>query len=381
MSLDQSSLTVSERSRYARQVVLPGFGAQAQEKLKRSRVLIVGAGGLGSPVALYLAAAGVGTIGLVDSDVVDESNLQRQILFSSYSLGKLKTKEAGDRLRALNPHVHLEEFPFALRAANAEAIIKNFDLVVDGSDNFSTRYLVNDVCVVLDKPFISASVLHFQGQLSVFNARLDEEGRRGPTYRCLFPEPPRNTPNCAEAGVIGALVGVLGSLQALEAIKVLTGIGTPLHGKLLCLNGLDGEFLSVTFERDEALAQQTRILDDDAYSVFCGVQTMAAIKQISVQELKNKIDAGEHVPLIDVREPSEREICSLGGELIPLGQLEQHLDKIPRDRTVVVYCRSGGRSGKAVAELQGKHGFTNLLNLQGGVLAWADQIDPSMTKY
>lgn len=378
---EQTELSQSEMQRYGRHLALPGFGVEEQLKLKRARVLVVGAGGLGCPVLLYLAAAGVGTLGIVDDDVIEESNLQRQVLYSSATVGALKTEHARQRLLELNPHLTVEIFSTRLCAQNAETILASFDLVIDGSDNFATRYLINDACVSLDKPFIAASIIRFEGQLSVFNQSFKEG--RGPTYRCLFPEPPpaQSVPSCAQAGVLGALAGILGSLQALEALKLLTGIGETLSGRLLCFSGLSGSTSYLKFARDEKLAQETRVLDDSRYSLLCKDGCMTAAKQMSVKELNEKIASGKEVHLIDVREAFEREIASLGGDLIPLASLLQKVDQIPRDKEVVIYCRSGARSDRAVQMLQEKFGFTNLSNLQGGVLAWADQIDPTMKKY
>ncbi|MBN8548135.1 MAG: molybdopterin-synthase adenylyltransferase MoeB [Deltaproteobacteria bacterium] len=374
-------LTSAEMQRYSRHLALPGFGVEAQQRLKSARVLVVGAGGLGAPALLYLAAAGVGTLGIVDDDRVEESNLQRQILFSSAEIGTLKTEQAAKRLRELNPHVDVEIFNERLRADNAERIIRNFDVVIDGSDNFATRYLINDACVVLDKPFVAASILKFEGQLSVFNLKQGQQ--RGPTYRCLFPEPPspEQAPSCSEAGVLGALAGIIGSFQALETLKLLSGVGEALSGKLLCFDGLTGIISYVRFVRDEKLAQSTVILDDAAYSLVCRNKAMSPVKVISVKELSEKLQNKEDLHLVDVREAFEREIASLGGSHIPLAALASQANDIPRDKEVIVYCRSGGRSQRAVEMLQEKFGFTNLKNLQGGVLAWADQIDPHMKKY
>lgn len=374
-------LSHSEMRRYGRHLVLPGFGMEHQIKLKQARVLVVGAGGLGAPALLYLAASGIGTLGIIDDDVVDESNLQRQILYSSAAIGAKKVLEARKRIQDLNPHVSVEVFDTRLTAANAESIIGEFDLIIDGSDNFATRYLVNDACVVLDKPFISGSILRFEGQLSFFNQHF--ENGRGPTYRCLFPAPPplESVPNCAQAGVIGALAGIIGSYQALEAVKFLTGVGSTLSGRLLCFDGLTGSVSYLNFSRDERLAQATRILDETAYAPSCGKEFMSKVREIDVKELDRKLKAKEDICLIDVREQFERDIASLGGELIPMGSLVANVDRVPRDKEVIIYCRVGGRSHHAVQLLQDKFGFTNLYNLKGGVADWADQIDSTMKKY
>lgn len=364
-------LSDNELQRYHRHLILPGFGKEAQERLKSASVLVLGAGGLGAPVLQYLAAAGVGRIGIMDDDTVDVSNLQRQILFATADVGQPKAVVAGERIAALNPLVEVDIYQDRLSNENALAIIEKYDLVVDGTDNFPTRYRINDACVMLGKPFVYGSIFKFEGQVSVFNYR------GGPTYRCLFPEPPSpgEVPNCAEIGVIGVLPGLIGTIQANEAIKILAEIGEPLTGKLLTLNALTMESRILEFEPDANARNITNLSD---YAEFCGISDQT-IREIDVNTLKNWL-AAEDVVLLDVREPGEAEICRLGELLIPLGELPSRLDEVPKTDRMVVYCHHGGRSARAVEILQ-EAGFTNLYNLKGGIHAWASEVDLSMQVY
>jgi sulfur-carrier protein adenylyltransferase/sulfurtransferase len=382
-------LSRAETLRYARHLILPEVGAEGQRKLKAARVLMVGAGGLGSPIGLYLAAAGVGTLGLVEFDVVDETNLQRQVLHGTSDVGRPKLESARDRLREINPHVRVEPHPVRLDSSNALAIVGAYDLVVDGSDNFPTRYLVNDACVLSGRPYVYGSIFRFEGQVSVFAA----EG--GPCYRCLFaePPPPGLVPSCAEGGVLGVLPGIVGSIQAMEAIKLLLGVGEPMIGRLLMFDALRMRFRELKLRRDP----ECRVCGDHPtvrelidYERFCGFpqpgeeRTMASdVPEITVTELKERLDRGDALTIIDVREPYEWEIGNLGDQgarLIPLAELEERLDEIGRDEEIVLQCRSGGRSAKALKFLR-EQGYDRLHNLAGGILAWSDEIDPSIPKY
>jgi sulfur-carrier protein adenylyltransferase/sulfurtransferase len=375
-----------ELARYNRHIIIPGFGIEAQQKLKAAKVLVVGSGGLGSPVLLYLAAAGVGTIGIVDFDVVDDSNLQRQVLFGTDAIGQPKVEAARQRLEALNPHIKFILYNTQLTSQNALDIIKDYDVVADGTDNFPTRYLVNDACVLLGKPNIYASIFQFEGQVSVFNY-LHPSGDRGPNYRDLYPTPPPPglVPSCAEGGVLGVLPGIIGSLQALEVIKVVTGVGEPLVGRFYIFDALT--FESRTFNisrRDDNLLNGknptiTQLID---YEQFCGVKAVEKpIKEITPAALYELQVKGEAFQLIDVREPHEYDIVNIGAELIPLATVADNAGKINRDQKVIVHCKMGGRSAKAIRELEEKFGFNNLYNLKGGILAYIDEVQPELTKY
>ena len=346
-------LTPEELERYNRQMLMPEFGLTGQEKLKNAKVLVIGCGGLGSPILLYLTAAGVGTLGIVENDKVDISNLQRQILYSSLAVGQAKISETVNRLTALNPLVKINQYPTQLGAENALEIIEEYDIVIDGTDNFPTRYLVNDACVMLNKPFVYGAIHRFEGQIAVFNHQ------NSATYRDLFPTPPppEQAPNCAEAGVLGVLPGIIGSMQALEAIKVITNIGEPLSGKLLVLDTLSMQSRIVRIPKMPDTPKINQLID---YEIFCGLKSAS---DISYEELKTL----ESYQLIDVREKHEYETRNIGGELMPLSELEKYLPKISRDKTVVVHCQSGIRSQKAIKILQEKFGFTNLINLTGGI--------------
>jgi adenylyltransferase/sulfurtransferase len=385
---DPAALSAEELRRYARHVILPEVGLDGQRALKASRVLAVGAGGLGSPLALYLAAAGVGTLGLVDFDVVDESNLHRQILFGAADVGRSKLEAAARRLREVNPHVEIVPFEERLTSANALDVLRGFDVIADGTDNFPTRYLVNDACVMLGKPNAYASIFRFEGQASVFWAE------RGPCYRCLYPEPPPPgmVPSCAEGGVLGVLPGLLGTIQAVETIKLLLGIGDTLVGRLMLVDALGMRFRELRVRKDPACAvcgprpTVTALID---YEDFCGVReepvvtspAMHGVPEITVEELKAKRDRGERVTLVDVREPDEWAVADLPDSVkIPLRTLPQSLDKLAPDDEIVVYCRSGARSANAVQFLAGR-GYSHAKNLVGGINRWAERIDPSLPRY
>ncbi|SDK84406.1 adenylyltransferase and sulfurtransferase [Catalinimonas alkaloidigena] len=377
---DSLTLSSEELIRYGRQLRLPGFGVEGQQRLHDARVLIVGMGGLGSPVALYLAAAGVGTLGLVDFDRIDVSNLQRQVLYSEQEVGQPKALRAAQRLKALNPHVNCRVHALQLSPENALDVLQDYDLVVDGTDNFETRYLLNDACRLAGKPWIFGSIYRFEGQMSVFNLTL-HDGQVSPDYRDLFPEPPppELAPNCAEGGVLGVLPGVIGSMQANEAIKVLCGLGEPLAGQLWTFDALTGQVRTIRYKARKNRPEITKLQD---YQTFCAsTQPPSPMKEVTVQELQKMKESGEDFQLIDVREPYEREIADIGGEPMPMGQIDQHVDKIARDKKVVVHCRSGGRSGKIIEKLEREHGFDNLYNLKGGTLAWSAEIDPSVPRY
>jgi adenylyltransferase/sulfurtransferase len=380
-------LTTDDLSRYSRHLILPEVGMEGQRKLKAARVLCVGTGGLGSPLALYLAAAGIGTLGLVDFDVVDASNLQRQIIHSTKDIGRKKLDSAEEKLKALNPALNVVKHDTMLSSANALEILKYYDIVADGTDNFPTRYLVNDACVLLGKPNAYGSIFRFEGQASVFATE------QGPCYRCLYPEPPPPglVPSCAEGGVLGILPGLVGVIQATEVIKLILGKGEPLIGRLLLVDALNMRFRELKLRKNPECPvcgtnpTITKLID---YQQFCGIvpetpqeaNVKNGIPQISVKELKRRIDAGEDVQLIDVREPYEFQIAQIGGKLIPQNDVPQRLGEIDREREVVVHCKSGGRSQR-IAEFLAQQGFPHVANVSGGILAWADEIDPKVQKY
>ena len=394
-------LSNDEIARYSRHLILPEVGMEGQQKLKAAKVLCVGTGGLGAPLAMYLAAAGVGTIGLVDFDTVDASNLQRQIIHSTATVGKLKVDSAEIMLKGLNPHLNVVKHNTMLTSANALEILKDYDVIADGTDNFQTRYLVNDACVLLGKPNAYASIYRFEGQASIFGAP------DGPCYRCLYPEPPPPglVPSCAEGGVLGILPGLLGVIQATETIKLILGIGEPLIGRLLLVDALGMTFRTLKLRKNPECPvcgtnpTVTELID---YNQFCGIAPptevgplevardkavgdhpiVDGIPQISVQELKSKLDAKEDIFVLDVREPHEYLIANLGAPQIPVGEVERRVGELAaqKNREVIVHCRSGARSQKAALILK-QAGFTNVSNLAGGILAWADKIDPTMPKY
>ncbi|WP_456428137.1 molybdopterin-synthase adenylyltransferase MoeB [Rhodocaloribacter sp.] len=382
------ALSPEEIRRYSRHLILPDVGLEGQRKLKAASVLLIGAGGLGSPLAMYLAAAGVGRLGLVDFDVVDESNLQRQLLHGTSDVGRSKLDSARDRLRDLNPHVHVETYETRLTSENALDLVAEYDLVADGTDNFPTRYLVNDASVLTGTPNMYASIFRFEGQASVFGAP------GGPCYRCLYPEPPPPglVPSCAEGGVLGVLPGIVGALQATEVIKWITGIGEPLVGRLLLFDALAMTFRTLKVRRDPncpVCGDHPTVTELIDYEVFCGIpQARAAearaepVPEIDVRALKARLDRGEAPFLLDVREPHEYAIANLGAPLIPVGVLAERLDELEahRDAEIVVYCRSGVRSARAVRLLR-ERGFSGAVNLRGGILAWSDEIDPTVPKY
>lgn len=386
----EMKLSNEELAHYSRHLTIPEIGVEGQKKLKAGKVLAIGTGGLGAPMLQYLAAAGVGTIGIVDFDKVEASNLHRQILFGTSDIGRPKVEVAKERLQEINPHITIETYETRLTSENALEIIKNYDVVADGTDNFPTRYLINDATVMLDKPNVHGSIFQFEGQISVFNYT-DKNGDRGPNYRDLFPEPPPPglVPDCAEAGVLGVLPGIIGSLQASEVIKILAGIGEPLAGKLFLFDALNFRTQSVSIKKnkDNPLTGEnpaiTELID---YEVFCGVggngrDEEDEVSEITVQEFKTLLDRGEDVQVIDVREPHEYDIAHIGGELIPLNTILDNAGKISRDTKVVVHCKAGTRSAKAIRQLQEKYGFDNLYNLQGGILAWSKEIDREVPQY
>ncbi|MCU1320783.1 MAG: UBA/THIF-type binding protein [Acidobacteriaceae bacterium] len=394
-------LSNDEIARYSRHLILPEVGMEGQQKLKAAKVLCVGTGGLGAPLALYLAAAGVGTLGLVDFDTVDASNLQRQIIHSTATVGKLKVDSAEIMLKGLNPYMNVVKHNTMLTSANAMEIFKDYDIIADGTDNFQTRYLVNDACVLSGKPNAYGSIFRFEGQASVFATK------EGPCYRCLYPEPPPPglVPSCAEGGVLGILPGLVGVIQATEVIKMILGIGEPLVGRLLLVDALGMGFRTLKLRKNPDCPvcgthpTVTELID---YDQFCGIEkpkeagplevaqnkavadaaVVDGIPQITVEDLKRKLDVEEDVFVLDVREPHEYPIANLGAPLIPVGSLAQRIAELVEHKNdeVIVHCRSGARSQKAALVLK-EAGFTNVSNLAGGILAWAERIDPSMPKY
>jgi adenylyltransferase/sulfurtransferase len=377
------SFSQEEMQRYSRHLLMPEITIEGQRRLKAAGVLCIGAGGLGSPAALYLAAAGVGTLGLVDFDRVDLSNLQRQILHGTADVGRSKLDSARERLTEMNPHVKIQLHEDRFTSRNAVNLVSEYDMVVDGSDNFPTRYLSNDVCVWARKPNIYGSVFRFEGQATVFAPHL-----RGPCYRCLFPEPPEpgTVPNCAEAGVLGVLPGIIGLLQAIEAIKLIVGLGEPLTGRLVYFDALKMTFREFAVRRDAecpVCGDAPTIMEPIDYDAFCqtrGAAPAKAIPAMSVQQLKAKL-ADDHVMILDVREQFEWDIARIERSmLIPLGDLPFQMDEIPRDKEIVVMCKSGVRSAQATEFLR-QQGFRDVYNLEGGINAWAEKIDPEMARY
>ena len=372
-----------EMLRYSRHLIMPEVGLEGQEKLRAAKVLIVGAGGLGSPLALYLAAAGVGTLGIVDFDKVDLTNLHRQLLHGTADVGRPKLASARERILEVNPHVRVETYETRLTSENALEIIAQYDIVVDGTDNFPTRYLVNDACVLLGKANVYGSIFRFDGQVSVFDAT------RGPCYRCLYatPPPPGLVPSCAEGGVLGVLPGIVGTLQALETIKLIIGKGEPLIGRLVLFDALTLKFRELRLKKNPECPVCGEHPTIDAlidYEEFCGIRSEAengeAQFRITAEELKAALDRGEKPLIVDVREPHEAAISNLGGTLIPLGDLPKRVHELDQSREIVVHCKMGGRSARAVEFLR-QAGFTRVKNLVGGIDAWAERIDRSMPKY
>jgi adenylyltransferase/sulfurtransferase len=383
------TLNAEEIKRYSRHLIMPEVGMDGQRRIKQGSVLCIGAGGLGSPAAMYLAAAGVGRIGIVDFDVVDYSNLQRQLLHTTPDVGLSKLQSAKNKINALNPHVQVDTYEEALSSDNAMRLFKGYDVILDGTDNFPTRYLVNDACVLMGIPNAYGSIFRFEGQASVFATK------DGPCYRCLYPEPPPPglVPSCAEGGVLGVLPGVIGVIQATESIKLLSGIGQPLIGRFLIYDALNMKFRELKLRKDPECPvcgtnpTVTKLID---YDQFCGIVQPAqdhsagatvSASEITPAELKAKLDAGETPFILDVREPNEYQINKIpGSTLIPLGELPRRYQELPKDRQIVTQCKMGGRSAKAQDFLK-TVGFTNVLNLKGGILKWIDDVDPSQPKY
>ncbi len=379
------SLNKEEILRYSRHLIMPEVGMEGQLKLKQAQVLLIGAGGLGAPLGLYLAAAGVGRLGLVDFDVVDFSNLQRQITFSTDDVGRKKSEAARERLSRMNPQIQIDTFETRLTSENALELFKGFDIIVDGTDKFPTRYLINDACVLLGKPNVYGSIFRFEGQATVFGYP------GGPCYRCLYPEPPPPglVPSCAEGGVLGVLPGIVGAIQAMETIKLILGAGDPLVGRLLLFDALGMRFRELKLHKNPACPicgehrTITKLID---YEEFCGIRgeetvpVTTGIPEITPRELKARLDRGDNLFILDVREPHEFQICNLKGHLIPLGDLPRRVSELDSSREIVAHCRSGKRSADAVDFLQ-KAGFRKIWNLKGGILAWSDEVDPTVPKY
>ena len=380
--MQEINLSKEELARYSRHIIIPEFNIEGQKKLKAAKVLVIGTGGLGSPMLLYLAAAGVGTIGIVDFDVVDDSNLQRQVLYSVKDVGRPKVEAARERILGLNPHINVIAYNEHLSSKNALEIFKDYDVVADGTDNFPTRYLVNDACVLTGIPNVYASIFRFDGQVSVFNYN------NGPNYRDLYPEPPPPglVPSCAEGGVLGVLPGIIGSLQANEVIKVITGIGETLSGRLFAFDALNFSTKIFKIGKDKSNplnGENPTIKELIDYQQFCGIVLDVInekVKEITVQELKKKMDAKEDFQLIDVREKHEYDFVNLGAELIPLNSVLDNVEKFSRDKQVIIHCKGGVRSAKAIQALEEK-GFTNLYNLKGGIVAYAKEVDESLPVY
>ncbi|MHB8755010.1 MAG: molybdopterin-synthase adenylyltransferase MoeB [Candidatus Acidiferrales bacterium] len=382
----EPALSKQEVLRYSRHLIMPEVGMDGQLKLKRAKVLMVGSGGLGAPLGLYLAAAGVGRLGIVDFDTVDFTNLQRQVIFGTSDVGRKKLEAARERLGNLNPEIQIDAFETRLTSENALDIVRDYDIVVDGTDNFPTRYLVNDACVLLGKPNVYGSIFRFEGQASIFGYP------GGPCYRCLYPEPPPPglVPSCAEGGVLGVLPGIIGCIQAMETIKLILGSGEPLVGRLLLFDALGMRFRELKLRKNPECPvcgehpTVTKLID---YAEFCGIrgeeapaQIAAAVPEITPKQLKQRLDHGDDLYILDVREPHEYQICNLNGHLIPLGELPKRVGELDSSREIVAHCRSGKRSAEAV-EFLTKAGFRKIWNLKGGILAWSDEVDPSVPKY
>ena len=387
-TLGVGDLSKDEIQRYSRHLIMPEVGMEGQKKLKASKILLIGTGGLGAPLGLYLAAAGIGRLGLVDFDTVDLSNLQRQVIHSTQDVGRPKLHSAREKLLAINPNVEVETYETMLKSNNALDIIRNYDVVIDGTDNFPTRYLVNDACVLLDKPNVYGSIFRFEGQASVFYAK------DGPCYRCLYPEPPPPglVPSCAEGGVLGILPGIIGLVQATEAIKLVLGKGRSLVGRLILYDALEMKFRELKLRKNPncpLCGDRPTIKELIDYDQFCGIQPHQAVtvdsphetNALTPEELKLLVDSGGGPIILDVREPHEYEICRLPDSiLIPLGQLPARLHELNRDAEIVVHCKMGGRSAKAVEQMK-QAGFTNVKNLTGGIDRWAQTVDSSVPRY
>mgnify|MGYP001465440324 CR=1 FL=1 len=392
-ALAEIELSHEEVQRYSRHLIMPEVGMTGQKKLKAASVLLIGAGGLGSPLAMYLAAAGIGRIGLVDYDVVDYTNLQRQIIHGTKDVGRPKLESAKARILDINPHVQVDTYQVPLTSANALEIFAPYDVIIDGTDNFPTRYLTNDACVLLGKPNVYGSIFRFEGQLSVFYAK------EGPCYRCLFPEPPPPglVPSCAEGGVLGILPGTVGAMQATEAIKLILGIGESMIGRLLLYDALNMEFTEVKLRKNPncpVCSEHPTLTELIDYEQFCGMpahdhslyaadEANGDVRQITPRELKSRLDAGDNLLILDVREPHEWEISNLshlGARLIPKNQVLDHLNELDTAQEMVVQCRSGARSATVIRELQ-QHGFKKLWNLDGGINRWAKEVEPSLPIY
>jgi sulfur-carrier protein adenylyltransferase/sulfurtransferase len=381
----KATLTKEEVMRYSRHLIMPEVGMEGQLKIKAAKVLCIGTGGLGAPLGLYLAAAGVGRIGLVDFDVVDTTNLQRQVLFGTSDVGRPKTEAAANRLRNLNPDIRIDTYETQLTSANALELFKDYDIIVDGTDNFPTRYLVNDACVITGKPNVYGSIFRFEGQITVFGYP------GGPCYRCLYPEPPPPglVPSCAEGGVLGVLPGIVGTIQAAETLKLIIGKGEPLIGRLLLFDALAMKFRELKLRKNPDCPvcgthpTVTKLID---YAEFCGVRgeeaptTVTNVPEITARELKARLDKGDDIYVLDVREPHEYQICNINGHLIPLGELPQRVHELDSSREIVAHCKSGKRSAQAVEFLRGA-GFRKISSLKGGILAWSDEVDPTVPKY
>jgi len=380
-----TTLSKQEVLRYSRHLIMPEVGMDGQLKLKQAKVLCIGTGGLGAPLGLYLAAAGVGRIGLVDFDSVDSTNLQRQVLFGTSDVGRPKIAAAADRLRNLNPEIQIDTFETRLSSENALELFQDYDIIVDGTDNFPTRYLVNDACVLLGKPNVYGSIFRFEGQITVFGYP------DGPCYRCLYPEPPPPglVPSCAEGGVLGVLPGIVGTIQAAETLKLIIGKGQPLVGRLLLFDALAMRFRELKLRKNPECPvcgnhrTVTKLID---YAEFCGIRgeeaptTVTNIPEITPRELKSRLDQGDDLYIVDVRELHEYQICNLNGHLIPLGELSKRVHELDSSREIVAHCRTGKRSSEAVDFLR-KAGFRKIWNLKGGILAWSDEVDSSVPKY
>ena len=380
-----TTLSKEEILRYSRHLIMPEVGMDGQLKLKNAKVLCIGTGGLGAPLGLYLAAAGVGRIGVVDFDVVDNTNLQRQVLFSTQDVGRPKIAAAADRLRGINPDIQIDAYETELSSENALELFEDYDIIVDGTDNFPTRYLVNDACVLLGKPNVYGSIFRFDGQITIFGYP------DGPCYRCLYPEPPPPglVPSCAEGGVLGVLPGIVGTIQAAETLKLILGKGEPLVGRLLLFDALGMKFRELKLRKNPDCPvcgthpTVTKLID---YVQFCGIRgeeaptTVTNIPEITPRELKTRLDRGDDLYILDVREPHEYQICNIGGHLIPLGELSRRAAELDSSKEIVAHCRSGKRSADAVDFLC-KAGFKKIWNLKGGILAWSDEVDPSVPKY